>query len=273
MIASTRSIILLTMLFIAEQVIAQDRKPFASFIELPWRYVIGGSSGGRWLDSEEAGKRLTAPMTPYRIFTLKGETGRVTGAKASPEADVCPDVWMHQITPEPNAQDKSAIGVNASWNPMPRQPSAESDIAPEVFEKAMSALLISRGVSKPQVKITQLLRVDLDGDGKLETLMTARHFNDEIERLSVKAGDYCLVVMRRIVNGQVQTQMLDGNVYSMTDPNLSPSTYEVAGLLDLDGDGKLEVLVRTGYYEGGGMQVWQSRGDKLVKVIEMDCGV
>ena len=79
--------------------------------------------------------------------------------------------------------------------------------------------------------------------------------------------------MRRIVNGQVQTQMLDGNVYSMTDPNLSPSTYEVAGLLDLDGDGKLEVLVRTGYYEGGGMQVWQSRGDKLVKVIEMDCGV
>jgi hypothetical protein len=33
------------------------------------------------------------------------------------------------------------------------------------------------------------------------------------------------------------------------------------------------VLVRTGYYEGGGMQVWQLRGDRLVKVLEMECGV
>jgi len=261
------------MLSIAEPSIAQTSKPFASFIELPWRYVIGGSTGGKWLDSEAAGKRLNAAMTPYRVFTLKGEANRVTGGKAAPEADVCPDVWMHKITPKPDPLAKPAVGVNAPWNPMPRQPTTENDIAPEVFEKAMREMLVSKGISKPQVKISQMLRVDLDEDGKLETLITARHFDDEIERLSVKAGDYCFVLIRRVVNGQVKTQVLAGDAYPKTDQDLSPSTYEVAGLLDLDGDGKLEVLVRTGYYEGGGMQVWQLRGDQLVKVIEMDCGV
>ncbi|MES2593817.1 MAG: hypothetical protein V4662_00695 [Verrucomicrobiota bacterium] len=272
MISKTSLIFMSSALFMAESAVAQEAKPFASFIELPWRYVIGGSAGGKWLSSEAAGKRLTAPKTSYRVFTLEGEKAKVTGAKPAPEADVCPDVWMHTFTPELDPQSAPAIGVNAAWNPQPRQP-VPLDIAQETLEKALRELLNGKGITHPKVKLTQTLRVDLDGDGQLETLLTGRHFDDEIERLSVKAGDYCLVFMRRMVKGQVRTQVLSGAAYPKTDQENSPSTYEVAGVLDLDGDGKLEVLVRTGYYEGGGMEVWQLRGDRLVKVLEMDCGV
>lgn len=267
--------LLLSLLFLGSVCApAQDAEGqgFASFIELPWRYVIGGSSGGKWLDSETAGRRLTSPRTTYRVFTLEGEQGKVTGSRPAPEADVCQEVWMHPITPAPDPQSAPALGVNAPWNPQPRQP-VPLDIPKEVLEKALRDLLVGRGISSPKVRLTQMLRVDLDGDGRLETLLTGHHFEDDVERLSVKAGDYNLVFMRRIVGGQVRTQVLSGEAYPKTKQDLSPGTCEIAAVLDLDGDGRLEVLVRTGYYEGGGMQVWQLRGDRLVKVLEMECGV
>ncbi|GEP45344.1 hypothetical protein [Brevifollis gellanilyticus] len=267
----TSSILLSSVILLVSGAAAQEPKPFATFMELPWRYVIGGSAGGKWLSSENAGKRLAAKTT-YRVFTLEGEKARITAGKAAPEADVCMDVYMHAITPQPDPESPDAIGVNAPWNPQPRQP-VPLDIDKASLEKALGDLLNGKGIKKPKVKLTQTLRVDLDGDGKLETLLTGQHFDDEVEHLSVKAGDYSLVFMRRLVEGQIKTQLLAGEAYPKADPENAPSTYELAGVLDLDGDGKLEVLVRTGYYEGGGMQVWQLKGDRLVKVLEMECGV
>jgi hypothetical protein len=34
----------------------------------------------------------------------------------------------------------------------------------------------------------------------------------------------------------------------------------------------LEVLIRTSYYEGGGMQVWQLQKGVLVQVLSIECG-
>ena len=58
MITQTHFIHLLVLLAMAEPCLSQEQKLFASFIELPWRYVIGGNSSGKWLDSETADKRL-----------------------------------------------------------------------------------------------------------------------------------------------------------------------------------------------------------------------
>lgn len=248
---------------------AED-KSFASFIELPWCYVIGAHSDGKWLSSETAGKRLSAEKTAYRVFTLTGEVSAVSGAKAAPNEDVCPDVWMQKLTPEPEEQ-KHAIGVNAVWNPMPRK-AKPTDTTQDVYVQAVRDLLVSKGIAKPKVKITQLLRVDLDGDGEDEVLITATHYTNTVELLSAKAGDYCLVAMRRLVKGKVQTQIINGEFYSQNNENSAPNTYEIGGLLDLNGDGKLEVIIKTGYYEGGGTQVWRLSQDKLMQVLIVECG-
>lgn len=245
--------------------------PFASFLELPWRYVIGGHDKGRWLDSEAAGKRLAKPKTTYRVFTLKGEQPPVTATGAAPEADVCQDVWMMEVTPAPEEMPH-AIGISAAWEPMPRRAKFAATTQ-EAYVKAVTALLTERGIRAPKVEIKQLLRVDLDGDGEDEVLLSATHYTNAAELISPLAGDYSFVALRRVVAGKVVTQIIEGEFYPKADENAAPNTFEVSGLLDLDGDGKLEVLVNSAYYEGGGTTVWRLNQDTLEKVMEIFCGV
>ena len=252
-------------------VFAKDPKTFASFIELPWRYVIGGYADGKWLKSEVTGKRLTGPKTEYRLYSLTGEAGKVTVGKASPDSDVCPDVWMVPINPEPD-MDKTSIGVRATWDPAPRI-AKSLDTTQDVYVKAVTDLLLAKEITKPNVKIKQLLKVDLDGDGEDEVLIACSHYQGEEDLTQAKAGDYSFVALRRVVKGKVQTQILEGDFYPKTVKDAAPNTYKISGLLDLNGDGTLEVLVDSAYYEGGGLKVWQLQKDKLVTVLEIECGV
>ena len=251
---------------------AADKVTFASFIELPWSYVIGGHSEGKWLTSEATGKRLSETAIPYRVFTLAGEAGTVTGAKAAPNADVCPDVWMLSLTSQTTSGVRQhAIGVHAPWDPMPRK-SRASSLTQEVYVQAMKALLNDQGIERPEVTLTQLLRVDLDGDGTDEVLTTATRYLASIVPSTPRAGDYSVVTLRTVIGTKVETQLVSGEVYPKGDLNAAPNTYEIAGLLDLNGDGTLEVLIRTSYYEGGGMTVWQMQKGVLVQVLSIECG-
>jgi hypothetical protein len=252
---------------------AGEKDGFATFIELPWRYVIGGFANGQWLNSEAAGKHLTGAKTDYRVFTPTAERSGITGGKASPDADVCPDVWLQTIKPTLDPDERNhAVGVCASWNPMPRKVRA-MDTTLEAYVKAMSDVLASKGIAKAKVKITQLLRVDLDGDGKEEVLTTAIHYTKSDELMTAKSGDYSLITLRRLDGDKVKTLIVNGEVYPKGDENAAPNTYEVAAVLDLDGDGTLEILIRTAYYEGGGMEVYKLRKGVLEQVLRIDCGV
>lgn len=263
---------LITLLFSTHLCGAEEKTAFASFIELPWSYVIGGHAEGKWLTSEAAGKRLSAPLTNYRIFTLAGEAAAVSAAQAAPGADLCPDVWMQKLTTGIDADTRRhAIGVNAPWQPMPRK-SRTADLTQEVYVQAMKAVLSGQGIERPEVKLTQLLRVDLDGDGTDEVLSSATHYLASDVPSAPRAGDYSVVTLRTVIGTKVQTQLVSGEVYEKADLNAAPNTYEIAGLLDLNGDGTLEVLIRSSYYEGGGMTVWQMQKGRLVQVLSIECG-
>lgn len=246
-------------------------QPFASFVELPWRYVIGGSESGKWLKSEAAGKKLNGKQTEYRLFTLGGEVGKVYGSKAAPDVDVCPDIWIQNITPQPDLE-VPAIGVNAMWDPQPRKPQV-LDNKQEVYVTAVGELLKAEGLSNTKVEITRIVRVDLEGDGQMEVILSGTHFVHKDELMMAEPGDYSFVAIRRIVDKKVRTQVLNGEFYPKREPDAAPSIHEISGVLDLNGDGVLEVLVNTAYYEGGGLKVWEMKKGEAVVAIELDCGV
>jgi hypothetical protein len=256
-------------LLIARTAAATD---VATFIELPYRYVIGGRAAGKWLTSEQAGKAIK-PRTAFRLFDLKGEAGKLTISKAAPDADVCPDVWLAQIDPE---TDTDAIAIAASWNPMPR-PVKSADTKQESYVKAVGDMLIAKGIGKPVVRITQHLRADLDGDGDEEVLLAATRYPKSEDGLSAPmsatAGNYSFVALRRVVAGKVVTQILDGDFYPKSSESSAPNVHSIGGLLDLDGDGKMEIILQSAYYEGGGTTVWQLGGKQAAKVLEIECGV
>lgn len=268
--ASLRFFLLLPLLGTNDLASAQDTPTFASFIELPWRYVIGGYARGQWLDSENTGRLLTGP-TVYRVFTLDKEMQQVMGAPAAPEADVCPDVVMQTLTPAPDLE-QHGIGVLAPWNPSPRKPQALDAQGP-TYQRTVLELLRDEGIASPMAVITQLLRIDLEGDGRDEELLAATRYLHADELLAVEPGDYSFVALRRSVRGDWETQILNGEFYPQQTEDATPYIHHIAGVLDLTGDGVLEVLVNSSYYEGGGMTVWQLQQDTLVEVLAMECGV
>ena len=245
----------------------------ATFIELPFRYVIGGHSGGKWLSSEQAGKGIK-PGTEFRICTLAGEKGKLTVSKAAPEADVCPDVFLANVSPD---QDETkGIAINATWNPMPRAVKSESLTEASSVE-AVRNLLAIKGIKKPNVKIRQHLRVDLDGDGQEEVIITATHYakaeGEGSAPMELAAGDYSMVLLVRTKADKKITQTLVGETYPKVREDVTPYVHDVGGVLDVDGDGSLEILLHSQYYEGGGTAVWKLGKDKAAKVLEVECGV
>lgn len=241
----------------------------ASFLELPEGFIIGGHSKNGWLNSEATGKALKTGAL-YRLFGLSGEAGKIAAGKAIPNPDVCPDVWMHELTPE---TDKPLIGVSATWDPAPRK-AKQTDTTQPVYIKAAADFLATQGIAKPVVKITQILRIDLEGDGEDEVLLSATHYPNKEGGMvtSASAGNYSFVLLRRVVGGKVQTGLVEGEFYPTSKEFNAPNRYEVAGLLDLDGDGRLEIVVHSEYYEGAAMSVWQLGKSGLKRVLEIGCG-
>ena len=61
-----------------------------------------------------------------------------------------------------------------------------------VYRQAAAAILRAHGIAQPHVQLTQVLRVDLDGDGAPEVLVTATYYQDGIAPHAA-AGNYSLV--------------------------------------------------------------------------------
>jgi hypothetical protein len=151
--------------------------------------------------------------------------------------------------------------------------------------EAVRDFLKAHGIADPKVRITRILRVDLDGDGEEEVLISATNYFTEdksdhsaapfpeapIE--SPRPGSYSVVILRRVVAGKVQTELVAGEVYQKPDESVAPDVYQVTAVLDLNGDGKLEVIVHSFYYEGGQTTIYGCELDKIEAVLSVECGV
>jgi FG-GAP repeat len=53
----------------------------------------------------------------------------------------------------------------------------------------------------------------------------------------------------------------------------APNAYKLIAVLDLDGDGKMEIVVRSDYYEGGATTIYRCDPKKIEAVLSVACGV
>lgn len=237
-------------------------------VEVETEFVIGAYSGGKWLPSDKAAKAIK-PGTNYKVYSLTGEVGTSKGGKPVANQDVCPDVFTVELTPKP---DKGAIAVAVPWNPMPRTPKIADPTQP-VYIQAAHDFLVSHGIKDPKVKITKIVRIDLDGDGEDEVLLSAtNYFTKDGVPSDSPAGSYSFVLLRRVVNGKVITQMVAGEFHPSGKKFNAPMKFEIEGVLDLDGDGKMEVLIQGNYYEGGGTTIYRCTPSKVEEVLSVACG-
>jgi hypothetical protein len=229
-------------------------------------YLLGGAQNGKWIDPGTTAKQLRRGER-YRMYTTAGQIGSITGT-ISPAEVICPDTWVAEWKPEPRVREFVAFG--GAHNPLPRKLRLHSPNT-AVYRQAVADLLRAHGIAKPDVRITKIVRVDLEGDGVEEVVLSATRMSMLIP--SVAAGDYSLVVLRKIINGKVQTIPLAENYFPEAKEFIAPHTFSVPAIADFNGDGKMEIMVNWNYYEGSGAELYTVQGNKVSMVLESGCGV
>jgi hypothetical protein len=202
---------------------------------------------------------------------LTQSLGQAKGGKPRPSEDVCSDVVTVSLSPKP---EKGAIALAAPWNALPRKPQV-IDSTQKVYVDAVRDFLKTKGINQPKVKIESILRVDLDGDGEEEVLISATNYFDKDNRVPIRspAGSYSMVLLCRALTGKVETQLVEGEFYQKAIGYNAPNAYKVIATLDLDGDGKMEVVVASNYYEGEAITIYRCEPKKKVEaLLSVGCG-
>jgi hypothetical protein len=263
-------------LFVSGIAIAGDLHPI---VEVQIGYLFGATKDGKWIKADEAAKSI-GDETTYRVYGLTQSLGEAKGGKpkANPEGLPCEETLVVSLSPQP---ENGVIAIAAPWNALPRKPQV-IDSTQKVYVDAVRDFLKTKRIEQPKVKIDNILRVDLDGDGEEEVLISATNYFREDESVPMRslAGSYSMVLLRRVVAGKVKTQLIEGEFYPKDYPKAAqeegrfdaPNAYKVIAVLDLDGDGKMEVVVGSDYYEGEMTTIYQCDPGKAKEVLSVGCG-
>lgn len=236
--------------------------------------LIGGMVGGKWMEASAVAPKLKGGEK-YRFYNLSGQAGESVGAGPKSAADYCSDTMEVEFAPKP--AEGVVLAIGGQWNAMPRAPQVLVKTG-QIYEAAVSHILRGKRFAQPRINITRILRVDLEGDGTEETLVSATHYRDGMGddtpmATRPKDGDYSFVFLRKLIRGRVQTIIIDGEFYPRIKEDTGPpNQYIVSAVADVDGDGRMEVIVRSDYYEGGGSTIYSVRGNRIKQMTSCGCG-
>jgi hypothetical protein len=247
-------------------------------VAVEFGYFFGATANERWIKAEDAAKSIP-DETSYRIYGLTQALGDAKGDKPKPADGPCEETLAVSLSPE---TEKGVIAIAAPWNALPRKPQV-TDPTQKTYVDAVREFLRTKEIEQPKVKIDNIVRVDLDGDGEEEVLISATNYfrKDESVPMRSPAASYSMVLLRRVVAGRVETRLIVGEFYPKAYPKAAqeegrfnaPNAYKVIGLLDLDGDGKMEIVVRSEYYEAGAATIYRCNPKKIEELLSVACGV
>ena len=231
------------------------------------RYGLMGWWDGDWVVPEDIGDVPVVGGEQYQVVMLdQPQTLAIGSAPRLCEPSLTPVLDLDPPLPG-DFGDAGAIAVVSSWELRPSPTAVVEELA-EVHHAAVIEVLEPLGIlSEPDVY--QQLVVDLEGDGTDEVIIVARHVADDV---IARPGDYSVVLLRKSIDGEWQTAILET---SLAEPN-SPYvlSHSVAAVADLNGDGKMEIVVDAVYYEGAGSVAYEYINDDLgpQSVLTGGCG-
>jgi hypothetical protein len=235
--------------------------------------LFGSFNGRTWSDALKT-MPLVKEGETFRLYSLTGPVGTGTIGKPVPPEYPCEDMVGVTVTPLPEGEG-DIIGINGAWNAQPRLPKIQSTGQQE-YREVVSAHVRRAGISKPKIVILQLLRVDLDGDGTEEVLISASSNKEPFMFMS--RGDFSVVLLRRVTRGRAQTIPLVSEVELKTyePPNeqgRSPHMTEtVAAILDVNGDGVMEVVTTYHSVYDIGKTIYEVKGRTPKPILGWGCG-
>ncbi|HET7463549.1 MAG TPA: hypothetical protein VFJ82_20010 [Longimicrobium sp.] len=236
-------------------------------LDVQGKWVLGAPVNGVWRDGQAIARQVRAGRR-YRVFGPASELGVSTGSRAESLDVPCPETFGVELSPE---RAGGEIAIDAAWNVVPRRVIRLSQAAADGYRDAVRQILLRHGIRDPDPRVTGAVRVDLDGDGTEEVIVSA-HRQTADGTFHVGAGDYGIVFVRRLVAGTVRTLMVEEEYHPRAAGETTPNQFTIAGVYDLDGDGAMELVTRGRYYEGEWSTVYRLRGTTVRKLVSAGCG-
>ena len=227
--------------------------------------LLGGVGRDEWLTPDESLARFSGEVT----YSLHSQTQAAKYFLWGETPEFSQTCGVYTIGTEASLDEGGFVAVADGWPIMKRETTELSDEA-KFYQEAVFNWLAAQGVTAPQSGTLQVLRVDLENDGTDEIFISATHL-DESQHLT-RAGDYSIVLMRKVIGNEVVTELVVGDVYASRNDELTyPRTYTIANFIDLDQDGILEVAVAYQKWEGFGASIHQVAGPEVWQVLSAGC--
>lgn len=249
---------------------------FAGGAEGGWLY-IGAWQSDRWAEAfDDAGEPATPsipPNTPATVTNLDSERtgsfGDVAEACFDGQSGLTVDVTVP--APEPPGFGFASIALpTPTWELEPR-PVAVLASGPEAYAALGRAVFDGDPVDPSPGAVEQLVISDLDGDGDDEALVAYEYIQPSAGPGA--PGDLAALLLVDVVTrgaSTVEQAFVAADLAAEEFPLIT--RYRVLDVADLNGDGRMEVVVHVWYYEGASVVVYRYDGAELVEVLANGCG-
>lgn len=228
--------------------------------------LLGGVSREVWLTPEESVARFSGEVT-YSLSNLNIQAKYFLWGQAPEYSPAC---RVYSVRSDAGLDEAGFVAVVDGWAVTKRD---VSELSPdlEIYQQAVGDWLKEAGVKNPELGTIQIFRVDLEGDGSDEIFISATHLDES--QHATKAGDYSVVLMRKVVGNDVVTKLVVGDVYDSKELEITyPRTYSLANFIDLNQDGVLEAVVELRQWEDFGAIVYEIDGIDVSQVLRTECG-
>lgn len=245
-------------------------------------YLAGGTQNGKWLTQMEVTKSFGKPekfigfdsfnnTKPYGVYGTLGEQGCGADFYYFGKTPSIPESFFDDSSLKPIL----AIGASAKWNPLPRVPK-KLDRTNKIYQKIALDFLKTKGMSIKNVKLENVFSIDLEGDGTDELFLEATNYKDKKGQISLtaRAGNYSFVLMQKIIKGKAKNFLIEGEFHPKKPEDEDYITeFDLSAFADLNGDGKIEVILRGSYSYGGvSSEIFELEKNTLKNVLSVECG-
>jgi hypothetical protein len=237
--------------------------------------VLGGGVNGT-LQSAGLISKLLKPQQDFRLYNLRGRQSTVLWPIGPPkkiENNTCNPHFRQQLSLMVSEIGEAQVAIfDSDGNKLVAVLPKVLEIMNtdnEKYSKVLATFLNGQKLGDAPVKIKQLIRTDLEGDGNYEVIINAIN----TERGQDRKGEYSIVLIVRDVGGKQVIEAIQNEI-TLEDSDLPAALWEntIAAIADVNGDGKMEIMMFGQFYHGQGWDLITDKNFSAERPIICGCG-